>query len=126
MRRLSGPDSRLTVRFPCLLSPGRRSAPAGRYACNASLTVQLHNDGERYPVTPTDEHTELSYWFDARCAECGARNGEPFVRVDEDSRPLGTQRDGLPVVDLAWLNSQCGPSNVGCDLDAPADGPPPS
>lgn len=90
-------------------------------ACDAALTVQLHDGGERYPVVLVDEHTELSYWFDARCTACGERHGGPFARVDADGRPLTEQRDGLPLVDTEWLARQCGPFTCGSDPDAPEE-----
>jgi hypothetical protein len=82
--------------------------------CKAALTVQLHDGGDRYPVTPVDQDTELSHWFNARCTACGARYGEPFARVDEVGQVMTHQRDGLPMVDLAWLSKQCGPFTCGC------------
>lgn len=87
--------------------------------CNAGLTVQLHDGGTRYPVIPTAQHSELSYWFNARCTACGAQYGEPFARVDESGKVLDRQREELPMVDTLWLNGQCGPFTCGCDEESP-------
>jgi hypothetical protein len=47
--------------------------------CNAALTVRLHDGGDRYPVIPIARHSEISYWFDARCTACDARMPAPVV-----------------------------------------------
>ncbi|MFD3889991.1 hypothetical protein [Streptomyces microflavus] len=86
--------------------------------CTAGLTVQLHDGGARYPVIPAPRHSELSYWFDARCIACNARYAEPFVRVGEDGQALGAATEGLPLVDTMWLSKQCGPFTCGCDQEA--------
>lgn len=83
--------------------------------CDAGLTVQLHDDGTRYPVIPAAQHGELSHWFNARCITCGTQSGEPFARVDESGQVLADQRKDLPIVDTIWLNKQCGPFTCGCD-----------
>ncbi|MEV6332628.1 hypothetical protein [Streptomyces sp. NPDC051909] len=86
--------------------------------CKAGLTVQLHDGGTRYPVAPVDQHTELSYWFDARCTACGTRYEEPFARVDEAGQELADQTEDLPVVDTVWLAKQCCPFTCGCDQES--------
>jgi hypothetical protein len=86
--------------------------------CTADLTVRLHDGGERYPVIPVDGlHTEVSYWYDARCTGCDAKYGSPFARVDEAGQVLANQRDGLPFADRMWFADQCGPFTCGCDQE---------
>lgn len=91
--------------------------------CAGPLTVQLHDGGERYPVVLVDEHTELSYFFDARCVTCGERHPGPFARADADGRPLARQREGLPLVDTEWLARQCGPFTCGAVAEEPEPSP---
>ncbi|MFD5342297.1 hypothetical protein ACFWJY_00625 [Streptomyces anulatus] len=86
--------------------------------CTAGLTVQLHDGGARYPVIPAPRHSELSYWFDARCSACSTRYEEPFVRVGEDGQALAEDTKDLPLVDTMWLSKQCGPFTCGCDQEA--------
>jgi hypothetical protein len=90
--------------------------------CNAALTVQLHDGGDRYPAIPAARHAELSYWFDARCTACSARYEAPFARVDGSGEVLADQTGDLPLEIRLWLGRQCGPFTCGCDQDqlAPA------
>ncbi|MEU1502891.1 hypothetical protein [Streptomyces sp. NPDC005732] len=83
--------------------------------CNAALTVRLND--ERYPVAPAAQHTELSYWFDARCVECDARYEEPYARVDESGVVLAEQTADLPLEITLWFREQCGPFTCGCDQE---------
>jgi hypothetical protein len=85
--------------------------------CTVGLTVQLHDGGVRYPVVPVARHSELSYWFDARCVGCNARYEEPFARVDESGQVLADQRADLPLADRLWLGDQCGPFTCGCNAE---------
>ncbi|WP_329303942.1 hypothetical protein OG410_41705 [Streptomyces sp. NBC_00659] len=86
--------------------------------CNAALSVQLHDGGDRYPVIPAEEHGELSYWFNARCTVCNAPYEEPFRRVDASGQVMDDQRADLPLADRTWLTDRCGPFTCGCDQDA--------
>ncbi|MFR9758183.1 hypothetical protein [Streptomyces sp. TR06-5] len=92
--------------------------PAMSCECAAPLTVQLHDGGSRYPVVPVDRHSEVSYFFDARCTRCGVRHGDPFARVDEEGQVLTDQTADLPWEDLMWFRKQCGPFTCGCDADS--------
>ncbi len=85
--------------------------------CNANLSVQLHDGGNRCPVVPAARHGELSFWFDARCAGCNARYEAPLVRVDDSGKALPDETKDLPLVDVMWLRQQCGPFTCGCDQD---------
>lgn len=86
--------------------------------CAVGLTVQLHDGGTRYPVIPAVQHSELSYFFGARCTNCGIKYGDPFVRVDEEGQVLARQTEDLPLVDRMWFSQQCGPFTCGCDIES--------
>ncbi|MGW3091586.1 hypothetical protein [Streptomyces sp. NPDC001108] len=81
------------------------------------MTVQLHDGGDTYPVIPVPRHSEISYYFDARCVGCRVKYEEPFARVDEQGEILDDQMRGLPMVDWMWFGKQCGPFTCGCDQD---------
>ncbi|MEV5440789.1 hypothetical protein AB0K80_33020 [Streptomyces sp. NPDC052682] len=91
--------------------------------CGEGFTVQLHDGGTRYPVIPTDRHTEISYYFDARCTTCGTKYGAPFARVDSEGQVLADQMQDVPLVDVMWFRKQCGPFTCGCDEESLAGDP---
>ncbi|MFE3121374.1 hypothetical protein [Streptomyces niveus] len=91
--------------------------------CTEGFTVQLHDGGARYPVIPTDRHTEISYYFDARCVGCDTKYGAPFARIDNEGQVLSDQMQEVPLVDLMWFRKQCGPFTCGCDEESLVDDP---
>ncbi|MEV6048778.1 hypothetical protein [Streptomyces xanthochromogenes] len=88
--------------------------------CAEGFTVQLHDGGTRYAVVPVDQHTEISYYFDARCTMCNAKYEAPFARVDSDGQVLGDQKQDVPMVDRLWFSKQCGPFSCGCEQESVA------
>jgi hypothetical protein len=91
--------------------------------CVEGFTVQLHDAGTRYPVVPVDRHTEISYYFDARCTKCRSKYGAPFARVDSEGQALADQMQDVPTVDRVWFSKQCGPFTCGCDQEPLAGEP---
>lgn len=91
--------------------------------CAEGFTVQLHDGGTRYPVIPVDQHTEISYYFDARCTKCNAKYEAPFARVDSEGQVLADQKQDVPMVDWLWFSKQCGPFTCGCDQESLAGDP---
>ncbi len=91
--------------------------------CAGGFTVQLHDGGTSYPVVPVDQHTEISYFFDARCTRCRAKYGAPFARIDSEGQVLADQMQGVPPVDRMWFSKQCGPFTCGCAEESQAGDP---
>lgn len=56
--------------------------------CAEGFTVQLHDGGTWYPVALVEQHTEISYYFDARCTRCRSKYGAPFARGSDSPRLL--------------------------------------
>ncbi|MFE1271302.1 hypothetical protein [Streptomyces sp. NPDC058758] len=65
-------------------------------------------------MAPVAEHTEISYYFDARCAKCRTRYEAPFARIDREGQVLADQMQDVPVEDRVWFSRQCGPFTCGC------------
>ncbi|MEU2717786.1 hypothetical protein [Streptomyces sp. NPDC007205] len=86
--------------------------------CTEVFIIQLHDGGARYPVIPTDRHSEISYYFDARCTKCNTKYEAPFARVGKEGQVLVDQMQDLPMVDRIWFSEQCGPFTCGCDQES--------